>query len=213
MAEPNPTTVPNHHGDHRGFSGLSGLGAAISMLFGRGGMARLAAQAASVTGSDVVVDIGCGPGVAARAAARRGATVTGVDPAGVMLEVARVVTWRRPRPAWVQGTAEALPIPDGSATVAWSLVAVHHWVELDRGLAEVRRVLAPGGRLVAIERRAEPGATGHASHGWTESQADRFLEHCQAAGLTTPTPVERHHLGRQDVLVAQATKPAELRER
>jgi ubiquinone/menaquinone biosynthesis C-methylase UbiE len=50
---------------------------------------------------------------------------------------------------------------------------VHHWHDLDAGLAEVRRVLRPSGRFLAIERQVEPGATGLASHGWTAEQAHR----------------------------------------
>ena len=58
--------VPNHHHDHPAFSGLTGLLAAASMTVGREGDARLAAELAHLAPDDVVVDIGCGPGVAAR---------------------------------------------------------------------------------------------------------------------------------------------------
>jgi Methyltransferase domain len=65
------------------------------MLFMGRPKARLAVTAASVSDTDHVVDIGCGPGTAARAAASRGARVTGIDPATVMLRVARAVTPKR----------------------------------------------------------------------------------------------------------------------
>src|SRR4051812_23673785 len=87
-------SVPNHHADHAGFSGLSGLVAALSMIGGRDGDARLAARLSGVEPGDVGVDIGCGPGVAARHAAGLGARVIGVDPAPVMLRVARLLTRR-----------------------------------------------------------------------------------------------------------------------
>ena len=77
--------------------------------------------------TDHVVDIGCGPGSAARAAARRGARVTGIDPASVMLRVARAVTPKRAAIAWAEGAAEHLPLPDGAATVVWSLATDHKW--------------------------------------------------------------------------------------
>lgn len=55
-----------------------------------------------------------------------------------MLRVARALTRAsRSDTATVRyqdGTAEALPLPDGSATVAWSLATVHHWHDLDAGL-------------------------------------------------------------------------------
>src|SRR4051812_20625105 len=83
--------VPNHHAHYAGFSGIMGLVAATSMTFGRDGDARLAVRLGELHGGGTVVDIGCGPGVAARHAARHGATVIGVDPAPVMRRVARLL--------------------------------------------------------------------------------------------------------------------------
>src|SRR5262249_36738155 len=131
---------------------------------------------------DRLVDIGCGPGVAARRAARRGASAIGVDPAPLMLRLARLTTLGRGI-EWKAGSAEALPLRDAEATVAWSLATVHHWNDIDAGLSEVRRVLQPGGRFLVTERRTAPDATGHASHGWTGDQAEMFAERCGAAGL------------------------------
>src|SRR5262249_37765675 len=71
-----------------------------------------------------------------------------------------------------------------SVSVAWSIACVHHWADLDAGLEEARRVLKPGGRLVAIERLSRPGATGLASHGWTPEQASAFKDRCLAHGFT-----------------------------
>jgi ubiquinone/menaquinone biosynthesis C-methylase UbiE len=51
-------------------------------------------------------------------------------------------------------------------------------------LDEARRVLKPGGRLVAIERLTRPGATGLASHDWTAEQAGAFADCCLAHGFT-----------------------------
>ena len=48
-----------------------------------------------------------------------------------MLRLARRLTRRRDRITLRQGTAEALPLPDGSATVLWSIATVHHWSDLD----------------------------------------------------------------------------------
>ncbi len=45
-------------------------------------------------------------------------------------------------------------------------------------------MLRPAGRLLAIERRVAPGASGHGTHGWTEDQAERFADQCKAAGFT-----------------------------
>lgn len=187
MTTPNTTTepacVPNHHAHYPGFGGVTGLLAAGTMVVGRGGHARLAEELSGLGPGDSVVDVGCGPGAAVRRAARRAASVTGIDPAPVMLRVARLLTRPAKRVRYLKGTAEALPLPDGSATVIWSIASVHHWVDVEAGLREALRVLAPGGRLVAIERRTHAGARGHASHGWTEDQARAFADACVERGF------------------------------
>ena len=206
----NPTLPPNHHGSYPHFDGLRGLVAALRFTVGRGADADLAIALTGAGPGDDVVDVGCGPGVAVRRVAARGASsVTGVDPAAVMLRFGRALS----RPGhghaaavrYREGTAEAVPIPDGSATVVWSLATVHHWCDLDAGLREVRRVLRPSGRFLAVERWAEPGASGHASHGWTEDQAQLFAERCRAAGFSG-VEVDRHPRPRRSVLsvLAQA---------
>ncbi len=186
--------APNHHGGHPGFSGITGFLAGLTMVLGRLRIARLACDLAGVSADDRVVDVGCGPGAAAREAARRGAEVTGVDPALVMLGMARRLTFRKLSVRWTEGVAEDLPLSDETATVVWSLATVHHWPLLDEGLAEARRVLKPGGRLLAIERKTRPGAKGLASHGWIREQAEAFAERCHEAGFTDVT-VERHKPG------------------
>ena len=155
----------------------------LSMLVMARGNARLAVDLASVSDADRVVDIGCGPGNAVRVAARRGASVVGVDPAPVMLRLAGAVTGDHANITWSQGSAEELPLTTGWATVAWSLKTVHHWNDVTVGLAELRRVLASPGRLLVMEREVPPGAKGLASHGWTEQQAESFAAQCRAAGL------------------------------
>jgi ubiquinone/menaquinone biosynthesis C-methylase UbiE len=211
----NPTFPPNHHGSYPHFDGLRGLVAALRFTVGRGADADLAIALTGAGPGDDVLDIGCGPGVAVRRAAVRGASsVTGVDPAAVMLRFGRALT--RPgltRPGrghatavrYREGTAEALPLPGAAATVVWSLATVHHWRDLDAGLREIRRVLRPSGRFVAVERWARPGASGHASHGWTEDQAQLFAERCRAAGFSG-VGIDRHPRRRRSVLsvLAQA---------
>jgi ubiquinone/menaquinone biosynthesis C-methylase UbiE len=196
----------NHHAGHRGFSGLTGLLAAFSMVIGRGPVARLAADLAAVDADDRVVDVGCGPGTAAREATRRGASVTGVDPAPVMLRVAGVLTTRRCPLRWIEAVAEALPLPDDDATVMWSLATVHHWDDVGAGLREARRVLRPGGRLLAIERRVRADARGLASHGWTPIQADTFAGECRDAGFVA-VEVTVHDDGRKALLAVRAVNP------
>ena len=179
---------------------------ALTMVLGRRPVARLAADLTGITSADHVVDVGCGPGAAAREAARRGARVTGVDPASVMLGLARRLTPKRASITWTEGVAESLPLADGAATVLWSIATVHHLPDLPGALAEARRVLTPGGRFLVIERRTRPGATGLASHGWTPEQADLYAASCRAAGFTD-VRVETHQPGRRPLLAVRATNP------
>ncbi len=150
----------------------------FSMLFGRGGMARKVAEIADLSASDVVVDLGCGPGTAVRQARRGGAArAVGIDPSPQMLRLARWMTTLRHMDGvdFLEGTAESIPLEAQSATVVWAVQSVHHWENPDRGLKESLRVLAPGGRLVLAEKSVVPGARGHAQHGLTERQADELV--------------------------------------
>lgn len=196
----------NHHGDHPGFSGFTGdLCAVLFLIVGRR-IGELAADLTGVTAGEHVVDIGCGSGTAARIAAARGARVTGVDPSASMLRVARAVTRTRSSITWEQGTAESVPVPDGSATAVWALATVHHWRDVDLALAEVRRILAPGGRLLVVERQVEHDATGFADHGWTGQQAETFAALCDTAGLVDAR-VEAARAGRREVWTVTASRP------
>lgn len=204
MSDERPLAV-NHHADHPGFGGLTGsLFAAIFLVNGRAN-ARLAADITQPSPADYVVDIGCGPGNAVRTAARRGARATGVDPSTSMLRVARLIT-RDKSLRWAEGSAESLPVPAESATLVWALATVHHWRDAPEGLAEIHRILAPGGRLLAIERQCQPGATGFASHGWTTEQAESFAKLCRSAGLVDVTVASRKG-GRRPVWTVTGTRP------
>lgn len=207
-ASDRPGPAPNHHASHPGFAGPSGLAAAVSFLFGRDRAAGLAIELTGLRSGERLVDVGCGPGIAVRRARTLGAEAIGVDPASVMLAVARA-RWRSdPGVEWRRGPAEALPVEDGWADVVWSLSTVHHWADIDAGLAEARRVLTPGGRLLALERRiADTGVSGTASHGWTEAQARSFAEHCHRHGFTDAT-VDTHRGERGTILSVLAIAAA-----
>ena len=177
---------------------------AISMTIGRGPRARAAAAAAWLTPADRVIDIGCGPGTAVRLASRRAAAATGIDPSPDMLLLARQISRiRRARHvSWAEGKAEKLPVPDGQATVAWAISSVHHWDDRAAGLGEARRALAPGGRLVLVERLARPGARGHAAHGLTSGQAEDLARQLTAAGFLR-VEVHTRKAGRRDLVIVR----------
>jgi ubiquinone/menaquinone biosynthesis C-methylase UbiE len=90
-----------------------------------------------------VLDVGCGTGRFVAALAGR-AKAWGVDPSPEMLDVARA---RAPGAGFKLGTAEELPFKDGWFERA-TMWLVSHLVDRPRAFAEVRRVIAPGGRFV-----------------------------------------------------------------
>lgn len=109
---------------------------------------RQATVNAIVQPGDRVLDSCCGTGDLAIAAARAGGRVTGVDFAERMLERARL---KAPELEWVHGDALALPFPDGSFDAATVGFGVRNLDDLERGLAELRRVLRAGGRVAILE--------------------------------------------------------------
>jgi SAM-dependent methyltransferase len=90
-----------------------------------------------------VIDLGAGTGKLTRLIRDRGLPVTAVEPSpGMRAQLAASV----PGVPVVDGSAESMPLPSGSADVV--LVAqAWHWVDPARAVPEVARVLAPGGRL------------------------------------------------------------------
>jgi SAM-dependent methyltransferase len=87
--------------------------------------ARLVVETAAPAGGERVVDIGCGTGNAALLAAQRGATVTGVDPAARLLEVARArAAAERLDATFVVGDAATVPVGDSEADVVLSVFGV-----------------------------------------------------------------------------------------
>ncbi len=173
----------DHHG-HRPLTGLYGLVAGLTMRFGQESRARQVVELADVSPGERVLDVGCGPGVAVREAARRGAVVTGVDPSPVMLRLARRTTKRERDVTLLEGTAEGIPLGDDTVDVAVAVASAHHWDDIGRAFGELHRVLVSGGRLVIAERLVKDGATGHAAHGASRSAGERLIAHAAEAGFT-----------------------------
>jgi len=97
---------------------------------------------------DEVLDACCGTGDLAIAAARRGGRVTGLDFSEPMLERARR---KAPDLTWVRGDVLAMPFPDGGFDAATVGFGVRNVEDLPAALAELRRILRPGGRLGILE--------------------------------------------------------------
>jgi SAM-dependent methyltransferase len=196
------------HPNRGEFEGVLGLLGGLAMSVGRGRSARLVADLAGVGPGDRVVDVGSGPGRFLKEAAERGAEAVGVEPSGQMR---RVAGWRTPaslqeRVRVLDGTAERMPLADGTATVVSAMASFHHWADPEAGLAEIHRVLRPEGRLVIVERLARPGGW-FRHHAMTWEQGQRLVAQAERAGFSDVT-AGRHTLGRGRVLAVQARRPA-----
>jgi SAM-dependent methyltransferase len=113
----------------------------------------------------VVVDLGAGTGKFTRQLVAPDRELIAVDPDAAMLDVLKTAV---PGVRTFVGTAESLPFDDNSVD-AITVAQAWHWVDLDRGVPEVARVLRPGGALGLIwnvRDEDEPwvAALGHVIH-------------------------------------------------
>jgi demethylmenaquinone methyltransferase / 2-methoxy-6-polyprenyl-1,4-benzoquinol methylase len=108
---------------------------------------RLAAEAAVQPGNNVL-DACCGTGDLALAAERAGGTVTGVDFSERMLVRARA---KSSTVDWVLADVTALAFADGSFDAVTVGFGIRNVPDLEAGLAELARILRPGGRLACLE--------------------------------------------------------------
>ena len=118
------------------------------MTAGLDGRWRRETAEAVVSPGDRVLDACCGTGDLALAGLRAGGIVTGLDFSERMLERARRKSGQI---EWVQGDALALPFEDDSFDAATVGFGVRNLEDLERGLAELARVLRPGGKLGVLE--------------------------------------------------------------
>ncbi len=117
----------------------------VPALFHR--WAEVVADHAGLTPGQRVLDVACGTGILARAAASRvgsTGTVVGLDVNPGMLEVARQ---QAPWIHWEEGRAESLPFAPASFDAVLSQFGLMFFQDRQRALADMRRVLAPGGSL------------------------------------------------------------------
>ena len=100
-----------------------------------------------------------------------------------------------------EGTVSKVPFEDGQFDRAVSLNTVYFWPDLQSDLAEIRRVLKPGGRLLIGFRvaRTKDGEPVVARNGGTSRPSDLTLEqlraHCEQAGFVDSTAITKN-LGR-----------------
>jgi ubiquinone/menaquinone biosynthesis C-methylase UbiE len=159
---------------------------------------RKTAELAQIKSGDAVLDVGCGTGeLTIRAKARAGSTgmVYGIDPAPEMIEVARrKVAQSHDTVEFQVGVIEDLPYSDDYFDVVLSSLMMHHLPEelKERGLAEVYRVLKPGGILMIVDFRRPTSLlsrslTAIMMHGGMQVGVQELLPQLEKAGFSEMT--------------------------
>jgi ubiquinone/menaquinone biosynthesis C-methylase UbiE len=97
-----------------------------------------------LAGRHIVLDVGCGDGQIARALAKQGSSVLGIDPTQLHIDIAKE---RAGGPTYLLGSATQLPVPDASQDAVVACLVFEHIDEVDAAIAEVARVLKPGGQF------------------------------------------------------------------
>ena len=179
------------------------------------GVYEIVAEMLDLQPEDELLDIGCGPGAFLATRAQRVRRVAGLDPSPVMLREAEKRLAGRVAAGTAQlvlGSSAALPFSDGE----FSAVTV---ITAPANLAEVFRVLRPGGRFVYVdelipdpkkpssERTAGTGVPWH----WNEADFRRMIEDAGFADLTVRyagAPVEKGVWHWADNRVVSCHRPA-----
>jgi ubiquinone/menaquinone biosynthesis C-methylase UbiE len=159
-----------------------------------------------------MLDVGCGTGVFASAvrAALPAVKVVGIDLVAEMLAKGRFRWQAQGDDALpVQGDSEHLPFSSASFDIVTCANSFHHYPRQDRAIAEMRRVLKPGGRLMIIDGYRDnlwgwfiydvcvAGVEGDVRH----ASATRFRELMTQAGLRAIA--QRAHIGLAPFLVTE----------
>ena len=174
---------------------------ATLMSFGQlGGIRRDTVRVAAVSKGEAVLDVGCGSGSLTLLAAGRAGSegrVAGIDASPEMIEVASgKAKKRRLAIDFSVAPIEALPFANGEFDVVLSSLMLHHLPDDVKvlGLKEVRRVLKPGGRLVAVDLAGGhgplSGIMGLLGHKMPRDYAERLKSAMTSAGFANAEEVE-----------------------
>jgi SAM-dependent methyltransferase len=152
-----------------------------------------------VGADDLVLDVAAGTGHVARRLAPRVRAVVALDATPAMLEQGRAQA--PPNVIFTQGDAAALPFLDDSFDIVVTRFAVHHFEDPAVQLAEMRRVLRPGGWLAVADLIAHPEAAEEQNRLETlrDPSHTRMLELDELAAL----------VGTEDVEVRDVDRPLE----
>src|SRR5215203_5307551 len=133
-----------------------------------------------------VADLGCGTGQLTESIAPFVERVIAVDDSAAMLAAARRRLGAMPNVDVRSGRLESLPIEDGSLDAALLFLVLHYVPEPEVAIAEARRTLKPGGRLLVVDmmphdREDLLHEMGHVWRGFSEDQISSLFE---AAGFS-----------------------------
>lgn len=142
---------------------------------------HLAALGALADSRWIVGDLGCGTGQVSLALAPFVSRVVAVDSSAAMLQAARKRLHGLGNIDLRRGDLEALPIDDGRLDAATLMLVLHHVPEPEKALAEVARVLKPGGRVLIVDmlphdRESYRQQMGHVWLGFAEDHMHRILD-------------------------------------
>ena len=141
---------------------------------------HLAALAAFADSRWTIGDLGCGTGQVSESLAPFVARVIAVDASAAMLQAARKRLHGFENIDLRRGDLEALPIDDARLDAATLMLVLHHVTEPARALAEVARVLKPGGTLILVDmlphdREHYRQQMGHVWMGFSAEHVGRLL--------------------------------------
>jgi arsenite methyltransferase len=149
------------------FNEWARAGKGASMERGHRPVGEQAIQRMQIPSDAKVLDVGCGSGWASRLMARQAGEgrVVGIDVSDEMVRLARDESSDYPNTEFHVASAEKLPFDDAEFTHAFSMESLYYYTDIPTALAEIRRVLKPGGAFVVVVDLYRENAP---SHQWVQ---------------------------------------------